>query len=494
MDALRCGRVFLFVLSIVLAAAEDAQYSIPEVTIEAFTPKGFRASIPGSPNQSLFAFQGNLNRNIESDQVGAISGETLSVSSNGRWIVDLPDIQLKAGDVIKYHVFAAIDRVGYVKDDLEFTIEELKPYEPLPAGSAPVPVPLTPPASTSTTPAPECLPTLTRLRTGSACAGQTVFEENFDSLRESMWQIEHYIPLDHPELPFVSYQKSAVSVKDGILRIRAALQQTQQGFTNESIYDGSLNLIQGCTSTIPHACEMHAEGANILPPVVSGRIVSRPGFAFTYGTVSVRAKLPKGDWLYPEILLEPFLKKFGSGPMNFKSGVLKIACARGNKDLLEQFVGNNQGNKFLYAGPIVAYKCREYLIRNKEGYSDWSNDFHIYSVKWTPDRFTFLVDGVQWFFIEPSPSGLCGKLPASCGAGSLPGMAPFDDHFYLTLGVAAGGVTDFKDLLTTTDGSTKPWRNQQSKAALNFWRHQDAWHPTWEQPELLVDYVKVEAL
>lgn len=39
-------------------------------------------------------------------------------------------------------------------------------------------------------------------------------------------------------------------------------------------------------------------GADIIPPVVTGRVTSK-NFAFTYGTVYVRAKMPKGDWLYP---------------------------------------------------------------------------------------------------------------------------------------------------------------------------------------------------
>lgn len=52
-----------------------------------------------------------------------------------------------------------------------------------------------------------------------------------------------------------------------------------------------------CTSSA-EVCMKHAWGADILPPVVSGRITSK-GFAFTYGIVTVRAKLPQGDWLYP---------------------------------------------------------------------------------------------------------------------------------------------------------------------------------------------------
>ena len=49
----------------------------------------------------------------------------------------------------------------------------------------------------------DCLPTVTSVRNGQACAGQIVFEDNFDSLREDLWQIEQYIP-DEP-VSFTSY-------------------------------------------------------------------------------------------------------------------------------------------------------------------------------------------------------------------------------------------------------------------------------------------------
>ncbi|XP_063360672.1 uncharacterized protein LOC134649773 [Cydia amplana] len=89
-----------------------------------------------------------------------------------------------------------------------------------------------------------CASTLTRLRQGTACAGQTVFEENFDTLREDIWEVQHYVPVDHPELPFVSYQRSTVSVKNGYLRIVPKLQQNQPGFTHSSMFD-ALDLYKG---------------------------------------------------------------------------------------------------------------------------------------------------------------------------------------------------------------------------------------------------------
>ncbi|KAG6465398.1 hypothetical protein O3G_MSEX015125, partial [Manduca sexta] len=229
-----------------------------------------------------------------------------------------------------------------------------------------------------------CQPSRTKLRDGSACSGQTLFEDNFDSLNESVWQIEQYIPNTHPELPFVSYQHlttgQTISTAGGILQITPKLQQDLPGFTNDTITSGTLNLNSGCTST-ESRCEMTVDGADILPPVASGRITSKT-FAFKYGKVYVRAKLPQGDWLYPEILLEPFLKKYGSP--HYSSGVIKIATARGNRQLY--YGQDDYSNKLLYGGPIMDLDCRETLLSGKlrsDG-SAWGDNFHVYSLEWTP--------------------------------------------------------------------------------------------------------------
>lgn len=44
---------------------------------------------------------------------------------------------------------------------------------------------------------------------------------------------------------------------------------------------------------------MRPDAGFILPPVLSSRITSKGKFSFKYGKVEIKAKLPKGDWLYP---------------------------------------------------------------------------------------------------------------------------------------------------------------------------------------------------
>ncbi|CAH2237569.1 beta-1,3-glucan-binding protein-like [Pararge aegeria] len=463
--------VFLY---LACAKLVSAQYTIPDVTIQALKPKGIRVSIPDSRGVSLFVFQGNLNKEIGSNDVGVIAGEVTN-PMDGLWMYEDLDLQLKVGDVIYYYVFVSNDGKGYVKDRLTFTVRVLE--DPISTGPN------------------DCAPTQTRVRNGQACAGKIIFEEKFDYLREDVWQIEQYIP-DEPDYPFVSYQRPfnvpTVSVQGGYLRIEPKLQQNIPGFSNSSIEMGSLDLFSGCTATSTK-CRTEAWGASILPPIVSGKLTSK-AFAFTYGVVEIRAKLPQGDWLYPDILLESFLKKYGS--LNYASGVLRVAGARGNGQLS---VGTADfGNKLLFGGVLMDAKCRDILLRNKTSSRPWGDDYHIYAVRWTPDEITLLVDGEEWTRITPSSNSLKDLFSTSCdiprsvlATGSK--LAPFDDHFVLSLGVAAGGITEFPDGVTSA-GKPKPWQNTSRKASLRFWQDIASWIETWRQPALLVDYVTVRAL
>ncbi|XP_059057978.1 beta-1,3-glucan-binding protein-like [Achroia grisella] len=447
-----------------------------DVNFELINPKGIRIWIPdmGTSEITQFKFNGNINRTISIVSIGKIRAD-VTKPTDGRWIFEDNDVEVKAGDVIFYNFVAAVDGIEYVYDDLNKTLNGSN-FDPSCSQSA----------------------TVIRGSTATICSGETIFEENFDILNQSVWQIEQYIPVDDPEYPFVSYQrfpsKRTVTLINGNLRIAPNLQQHQDGFTNKSLFTTNLNLIDRCTAPV---CSKEPSGADILPPVVSGRITSK-GFVFKYGTVHVRAKLPQGDWLYPEILLEPVLKKYGNS--NFASGVLKIATARGNKELNSGLL--DYGNKVLYGGPIMDFDCRKELLKTHQlkNSRQWGDDFHEYSLRWSPDGIVWSVDGVEWARIEPGTRGLVNSLPRSCQhlqrsqleAGTL--MAPFDDLFHITLGVSAGGISEFDDNLTSKGGWPKPWKNGARKAMLNFWKDLDSWYPTWNQSGMLVDYVKVIAL
>ncbi|XP_059057977.1 beta-1,3-glucan-binding protein-like [Achroia grisella] len=478
----------LTIILIVLQIVSSQKRPDIKVNFEVLKPKGLRVWISDSSTSkiSLFAFNGHVNRAIANEDVGSIRGEVMK-AEDGKWAFEDHNVELKEGDVIYYYFVMSVDRSGYVVDNLSYTVRS-----PDLNGR---------PDDRSGDTTPNCQQSVTVVFGSSTplCSGQTIFEDHFDTLKEDVWRIEQFIPNENPEYPFVSYQRlpsdPTVTVVDGKLRIVPKLQQNQPGFTNVSIIVDKLNLFEGCTAP---TCSKQPTGADILPPVVSGRITTSLGFKFKYGTVHVRAKLPQGDWLYPEIMLEPLLNKYGNS--KFASGVLKIATARGNKDL--RAGSREYGNKVLYGGPIIDFDCRHELLNNNVLTNSrlWGDDFHEYSLRWSPDRIILLVDGVEWARVEPAASGLAGRLPRSClhvprtllALGTR--MAPFDEPFYLTLGVSAGGISEFEDNLTSNGGWPKPWRNGARKAMMNFWNDLNAWYPTWSQSELLVDYVKVVAL
>lgn len=47
--------------------------------------------------------------------------------------------------------------------------------------------------------------------------------------------------------------------------------------------------------------------------------------------MEIRAKLPRGDWLYPQLNLEPIENAYGASRYN--SGLLRVAFIRGNENL-----------------------------------------------------------------------------------------------------------------------------------------------------------------
>ena len=60
-------------------------------------------------------------------------------------------------------------------------------------------------------------------------------------------------------------------------------------------------IIQGlwhtCTNGVNWGCDRTSFGNEILPPIMSGKITTNA--CIKYGRVNVRARIPKGDWIWP---------------------------------------------------------------------------------------------------------------------------------------------------------------------------------------------------
>ncbi|XP_026494136.2 beta-1,3-glucan-binding protein-like [Vanessa tameamea] len=488
--------LFVFILS-VQGGFDDWKYETPTRSIQALKPKGLRVFLPGDPRIKLFLFEGYIQNDTQNTSVFLNKRDFWGFGQKQKnrdgWIFEDRNIALEVGQTIVHRSFVSIGNPfiktnGTNKDAL---LQLAGYYSPMGIFTVEV---LEDPAARGA----HCPETATKVRGGYACAQEVIFEDNFDNFREDLWQIEQYIPFNHPEHPFVSYQRplssdsnSNIFIENGFLNIVPKLQQDILKQKNESIQTGALDLLSGCTGD---TCVMKATGVNVLPPIVSGRLTSAR-FAFTYGTIYIRAKLPRGDWIYPEILLESSTKKYGS--LNYASGLLKVVLSRGNVDTNSRHHSIHE----ISGGPVINAKCRDslefYYKKMSEGY--WSDDFHEYALQWTPERISLDVDGVNFATYLPGPAGLRAWLPQSCRGEwyqlfrNASAMAPFDHHFQIALGVAVGGTMEFPDGLKS-GGKPKPWNNRGRKATLSFWQDKENWLPTWTQPGLVVDYVKVVAL
>jgi len=153
----------------------------------------------------------------------------------------------------------------------------------------------------------------------------------------------------------------------------------------------------------------------------SARLNSK--FAFTYGRVDVRAKLPSGDGTWPAIWtlgknineLGGYWQTQGFGTTNWP------AC--GEIDIMEHGLGAvNHTSSALHtpssSGNTVNVSSQEI--------SDVANNFHVYSVNWSPNQITFLVDGVGYYTYNPSVKNSS--------------TWPFDLDQYILLNIAMGGI------------------------------------------------------
>ena len=138
----------------------------------------------------------------------------------------------------------------------------------------------------------------------------------------------------------------------------------------------------------------------------SSRIQSKDKFAFKYGRIEARAKLPQGGGTWPAIWM------LGS---NLEE-VIWPNC--GEIDILEH-KGNNQDR--IYGS--LHYPGNSGGNSNTDSISvpNVSSEFHLYEVQWTESTINFLVDGQQYHTFSNNSN------------------VPFNQEFFLILNVAMGG-------------------------------------------------------
>ncbi len=148
----------------------------------------------------------------------------------------------------------------------------------------------------------------------------------------------------------------------------------------------------------------------------SARLNSK--FAFTYGRVEVRAKLPTGIGTWPAIwMLGKNIDEKGAYWQPTHGDTPWPEC--GEIDIMEHW-GTNQD----YVSSAIHTPSSHGGTQNVGGrtVSDVSNSFHVYALEWTEDKMVFSIDSVEHYTYEPAVKDM--------------DTWPFDADQYILLNVA----------------------------------------------------------
>ncbi|CAM9351600.1 unnamed protein product, partial [Heterosigma akashiwo] len=328
-----------------------------------------------------------------------------------------------------------------------------------------------------------------------------VFEEEFDAFDLDIWQ--HEITMGgnkNWEFQYYTNNRTNSYVENGVLNLNPTL--TAGNIGNASVmgtYGTFMMDLSGsapadlCTSNEAFGC---SRSSNVLwkmmiPPVQSARIRTVDSLRFKYGRLEVRAKLPRGDWLHPYLALWPATNAYGQWPA---SGAIDLLDSRGN-DASYPPGGNNAITSGVHFGTDWS-NDQNWKFRKSQNLtdSDFSSSFHTFGLYWDEEQMYTYVDTDSNRVVEVTfetdtfdADDFGNRQNPWAGGGK---NAPFDQDFYFIAGVAVGGTNGY----FPAGAGGKPWEDLGSvhgAANLDFWAAVDDWYPSWTQPAMQIESVKL---
>lgn len=139
-----------------------------------------------------------------------------------------------------------------------------------------------------------------------AGGGPLMFSDDFETLNEDIWL--HEVTANgggNGEFQYYSGSSNNTYVRDGVLYLLPTLTSDRLGV--RAVEGGyTLNLWdEGCTNSQWNGCSRTSGNGRVLPPVQSSRLHTRGTLSCRYCHVQIRARLPRGDWLWPALWLLP---------------------------------------------------------------------------------------------------------------------------------------------------------------------------------------------
>lgn len=192
------------------------------------------------------------------------------------------------------------------------------------------------------------------------------------------------------------------------------LQHYTNLISNSYVQNGNLHIV---------AKQENYTNQGVTKQYTSARLNSK--FAFKYGRVDVRAKLPMQQGTWPAIwMLGKNINEDGAffdanfGTTNWP------AC--GEIDIMEHGITPSQPINYIQSAIHTPSSFGATVNHGGTIANNLGTDFHIYSMNWSPNQISFLLDGVIFYTYNPSVKNV--------------NTWPFDSDQYLLLNIAMGGV------------------------------------------------------
>lgn len=183
--------------------------------------------------------------------------------------------------------------------------------------------------------------------------------------------------------------------------------------TNSFVDNGNLNIV---------AKRENYTSQGITKQYTSARLNSK--FAFTYGRVDIRAKAPNNAGTWPALWLLGKNVNEDGGFFDSSFGTTSWpAC--GEIDIMEH--GIFPGQPINYIGAAIHTPSSFGNTVNKGGIqaNDIAQNYHVYSMNWSPNQISFLLDDVLFYTYNPTVKNAS--------------TWPFNADQYILLNIAMGG-------------------------------------------------------
>lgn len=156
----------------------------------------------------------------------------------------------------------------------------------------------------------------------------------------------------------------------------------------------------------------------------SARLNSK--YAFKYGRVDIRAKIPKNAGTWPALWMLGKNVNEDGGYFDAVYGTTDWpAC--GEIDILEHGITRSQPNNYIQSALHTPSSFgNTFNIGGVVVGNNIDENYHIYSMNWSPNQISFLLDGVVYYTYSPAVKDANNW--------------PFDKEQYLLLNIAMGGV------------------------------------------------------